>query len=91
MATLYSTKTSHQVNGDPVTDPIRLRPKSMSRAEWRQLMRIRNRAIKRQRKADAKIPEPVKLDRRLHAAGLVSPRDYAAIRPVSLHPEIEGV
>lgn len=82
----YAQTTHERGDGAEVTDPVRKRPKHMSRREWRELVRKGYRALKRQelehRRTEAALPETAKLDRRLHAAGLISPRDMGRIRPV---------
>ena len=58
----------------------------MSRREWRDLVRKAYRATRKQelerRREEAAMPEAQKLDRRLHEAGLYSPRDMGRVRPV---------
>ena len=94
MITIRHAKTTHDRDGAEVTDPIRKRPKNMSRREWRELMRKGYRAVKRQelqnRREEAALPESVKLDRRLHAAGLISPRDLSRVRPVTIDVDLIG-
>jgi hypothetical protein len=95
MITIRYAQTTHERDGAEVTDPIRKRPKSMTRREWRELVRKGYRAVKCQelqnRREEAALPESVKLDRRLHAAGLLSPRDLSRVRPVTIDVNLVGV
>jgi len=83
--TITTSKTDHH----GVTDPIRKRPTGMSRRAWRALVRKGYRVTRKQelvnRREEAALPESVKLDRRLHAAGLLSPRDLGRILPVEFN------
>lgn len=78
-----------------ITDPVRVRPKGMSRREWRELTRKGYRAVRKQelenRRKEAALPESAKIDRRLHAAGLYSSRDLGRVRTVSLDRVFEIV
>jgi hypothetical protein len=74
-------------DGD-VTEPMVVKPAHWTRRQWREAVRKGKRITKQQAKAEARKPESVKLDERLHAAGLISPRDVAAVRPVHFDTEI---
>lgn len=91
--TIRYANSTHQVDGAEITDPMRKRPKTMSRREWRELVRkgyriTRKRELQRRRE-EAALPESVKLDHRLHTAGLYSPRDARVIRQVHLDKVLE--
>jgi len=91
--TVYSAKTAHTRGAFEITDPLRVKPATMTRAQWREAVRKGRKIVKKQDRErlreEAAMPESVKLDRRLHQAGLVSPRDMGRIRQVEF--KIQGV
>jgi hypothetical protein len=74
-----------------VTEPIVVKPPKWTRRQWREAVRKGKRAVKVQARQEARLPESVKTDNRLHAAGLISTRDVTAVRPVRLYPQVQGV
>lgn len=73
-----------------VTEPLVVKPANWTRRQWREAVRKGKRVVKQQAKAEARKPESVKIDDRLHAAGLISPRDVAAVRPVHFDTTLLG-
>jgi hypothetical protein len=73
-----------------ITEPIVNKPAQFSRKQWREILTKSRREMKRRAKAEARRPESEKIDERLHAAGLISPRDARAIRPIHFDTHILG-
>ena len=74
----------------PITEPIVRKPAGWTRRQWREAMKKGRRVTKQQAKEEARLPESVKMDNRLHAAGLISPRDVSAVLPVHFDTHILG-
>jgi hypothetical protein len=73
-----------------ITEPIVKKPASWTRQQWRAAVKQARRFQKDAARAEALKPESVKIEERLHAAGLISPRDVQAVRPVHFDTQIVG-
>lgn len=87
MAKLYYKTLSPT---DTVTMPVVMKPSRMTRRQWRDAIAKGKRAMKKHAKAEERRPEAEKIDDRLHAAGLISPRDVAAVCPVRFGTQVLG-
>jgi hypothetical protein len=74
-----------------ITEPLVVKPAHWSRRQWRAAVKRGKRMAKQNAKAEARRPESEKIDERLHAAGLVSPRDARQLVGVRLDRVLEGV
>jgi hypothetical protein len=85
----HQVKVYYQGSGK-ITAPIVMKPAQMTRKQWRALKLKARRVVEKHAKEQARRPESEQLDDRLHAAGLLSPRDAAAVVPVRFGTQVLG-
>jgi len=84
------TRTLYCKGQGEITEPIVKKPAGWSRKQWRVAVKKAHRAQRDAAITEARKPEAIKIDERLHAAGLFSPRDARAVRPVRFDTHLIG-